>query len=124
MLTTLYGKRTFLFVTDAQSITLYMYWRKFHCISVYIFIIVHRKCVQQFYSFIVRTIKVCFRFLRGWLSRKQLLTHGVRASPLGFFYILGFLWAFRIGVLMVSCYFGNNSDPSSAPVCPGRCFCH
>lgn len=64
----------------------------------------------QFYSFIVRTIKVCFWFLRSWFSREKLFTCQARASPLRFFtFDLGFQsW----------CFEGNS--PTDRP----RAWCH
>lgn len=60
-------KATVPFVTDAHGLTLYECWRKSHCISVYISVVVRSNVSSS--SFIVPTIKVCFLFLRSRLWR-------------------------------------------------------
>lgn len=54
----------------------------------------------QFYSFIVRTIKVCFWFLRNWVYCEIIYYLSKSFSP-GVFHMFGLIWDFRVGVLRV-----------------------
>lgn len=55
----------------------------------------------QFYSFIVRTIKVCFWFLRSRFYREKVLYYLGKSFSSGVFLRFGLIWDFRVGVLGV-----------------------